>query len=315
MIKLSKRLQAVCDLVEAGSRVCDVGCDHAFVEIRLLQEGKIESALAMDVADGPLAKAKGNLELTELTDRCELRKSDGLAKFQPGEADTMICTGMGGILMRSILDAEPEKTASFRRLILSPQTEAALVREWLYRNNFHYLSEKLLMDEGKYYTIICVAPGGIGMKNGTEAGESSLVSQPSGRGNSVEPAEDGNRPDWQLLADAVHEMPEETLKKLNLERSSTERVLRDPGFRKLTENNYGPVILKSFIEGDPERPTESAEVFHQFLVDNLRSKLEIVRNLSEMPDSENAMDRLQEVSGEIGILQVLLASQKIWEMK
>ena len=61
MLTLSKRLQAICDMVTPGARICDVGCDHAYADIRLLQEGKIPHALAMDVADGPLASARSNL--------------------------------------------------------------------------------------------------------------------------------------------------------------------------------------------------------------------------------------------------------------
>ena len=135
MLTLSKRLQAICDMVTPGVRICDVGCDHAYADIRLLQEGKIPYALAMDVADGPLASARSNLELTELTERCDIRKSDGLAAYQAGEADCMICAGMGGILMRTLLEAEPEKALSFRELILSPQSEIYLVREWLIAND------------------------------------------------------------------------------------------------------------------------------------------------------------------------------------
>lgn len=326
MIKLSKRLQAVCDMVDAGSRVCDVGCDHAFVEIRLLQEGKAASALAMDVADGPLSKARTNLELTEMEDRCVLRKSDGLAEYRAGEADTMICTGIGGILMRSILDAEPEKAASFRQLILSPQTEIALVREWLCHNGFLITAEKFLLEDGKYYTIMKARPlrrkpcdqlsdraesearAQRAHSHGSNMGENrDHIRAGEERHDTVAPVHEA--PDWKILAAHVRTMPDQDIVRLSIDRDQTEKVLSDPGFRQFAENTYGPCILKEYIEGVP---SESAEVFHQFLVNTLRSKLLIVRNLSGMQDSENAMERLSEISGEIGILQVILASRMIY---
>ena len=116
MINLSKRLQTI---VTPGSRICDVGCDHAYLDIRLLQQETIPSALAMDVAPGPLSIAQQNLMLTGLSDRCETRLSDGLAGYKKGEAGTLVIAGMGGRLMASILSADPDKTESFRELILS----------------------------------------------------------------------------------------------------------------------------------------------------------------------------------------------------
>ena len=105
-VGLSKRLECIVELAGRGDTLCDVGCDHAHVPIRLLQEGRFCRAIGMDVIDGPLGKAKGNLELYGLDDKVELRLSDGLDAFQKGEADTLVITGMGGTLMREILMRE-----------------------------------------------------------------------------------------------------------------------------------------------------------------------------------------------------------------
>lgn len=316
MLTLSHRLQTICDMVTPGLRVCDVGCDHAYVDIRLLQEDKVPSALAMDVADGPLAIAASNLNLTELSDRCEVRKSNGLAAYHSGEADCMICAGMGGILMRSLLAAEPEKVSSFRELILSPQSEIYLVREWLFAGNYRITEERFLEDEGKYYTVMKIlCPGQDAAPCLTDQAKQAESAEQAGQEKSTEreawkqeetelPAQ--LRPDWEGLLEWIHLLPDETLDKALVHRKEMERILSDPGFRKLSEEMYGPCILYHFLEEGKE------PVFQKFLMENLRSRLVIIRELSRAAadaggGSENAGKRLQEIRGETGTLQVLLA--------
>ena len=271
-------------MVPPGRRVCDVGCDHAHVDIRLLQEEKITSALAMDVAPGPLARAKENLELTGLEDRCSLRLSDGLAAYEPGEADTLICTGMGGRLMRSILEAGAEKTASFRELILSPHREISLVREWLGQSGYVIADEVFLEDAGKFYAVMRVLPGAEGIC--------------------------GTGPDWDVLAHRVREMTKEEEQLLMADCGSVLPLLEDLSFRSHAENHYGPCILRKFLSGDGEdEPTRSS--FCRYLTGELREKLTIAGRLSEQRESENAAARLAQIGGTIGTLQVLLFLQQI----
>ena len=291
MLTLSKRLQAICDMVTPGVRICDVGCDHAYADIRLLQEGKISHALAMDVADGPLASARSNLELTELTERCEIRKSDGLAAYQAGEADCMICAGMGGILMRTLLEAEPEKVLSFRELILSPQSEIHLVREWLFANGCRISDESFFEDEGKYYTVMKVLC------------QDAL------------PLEQ-ERPDWQALAERIEGLPEEALKRAMVSGKELCRILRDPGFHRLTEERYGPCVLHRFLEEGKE------PCFQEYLTQTLRSRLKVAEGVSQAAagangeeGSSNARQRLSELWGEIGILQTLFAVRQLNQRK
>ena len=56
-MELSKRLRAVADLVSPGLIIADVGTDHAYVPIQLVEEGRIPSAIAMDINEGPLLRA------------------------------------------------------------------------------------------------------------------------------------------------------------------------------------------------------------------------------------------------------------------
>ena len=108
-VRLSDRLGAAAGMVTPGYRLCDVGCDHAHIPIALLGAGIIPGALGMDVIPGPLEKARENLDLYG-EDRVQLRMSDGLDAYRPGEADSLMITGMGGRIIQDILLREPDKT-------------------------------------------------------------------------------------------------------------------------------------------------------------------------------------------------------------
>lgn len=153
-LSMSDRLMSIAQMVPQGALVCDVGCDHAHVPIWLLKQGVIDRALGMDVIPGPLQKASENLEMYGEKDRVELRQSDGLDAYIPGEADTLIITGMGGRLIREILLREEEKTRSFRWIITEPQSDPWLVREALRILGFCIDREKLVFDHGKYYPTL-----------------------------------------------------------------------------------------------------------------------------------------------------------------
>lgn len=308
MIRLSKRLQTICDMVRPGIRICDVGCDHAYVDIRLLQENKITFALAMDVADGPLATARSNLELTELngSGRCELRKSDGLAAYETGEADCMICAGMGGILMESLLEAEAKKAASFDELLLSPQSEIHLVREWLWHSGFVIVEERFLEDEGKYYTVMRAVP------------EDKLAFHPD---------ETEFRPDWNRIADKIQSLSEDTIRQGGVDGGMICKILRSPAYQSLTEKTYGPCILKQYLEGvchsvencqeTAEAANESARCFEQFLAETIRGRLTIEADLThkledlEAERRQGILQRLQDIRAQIGVLQTLLAARML----
>ncbi|MCI2048343.1 MAG: class I SAM-dependent methyltransferase [Lachnospiraceae bacterium] len=165
-IRLSNRLTAVAGMVTPGSRLCDVGCDHAWVPVFLAEEGRIPHAIAMDVAEGPLGRARENIRKAGLSDCIEARLSDGLTAYVPGEADSLVIAGMGGILMASILEKEPGKTASFREIILGPQREFALLRSRLRGMHLGITGEKLIREDGKFYPILYCVPGAAGVSAG-----------------------------------------------------------------------------------------------------------------------------------------------------
>ena len=103
VMQLSKRLRAAAGMVTKGNIVADVGCDHAYTSIYLCKEGIAPRVIAMDVNKGPLQGAKTHVEQAGLSEQIDIRLSDGLQKLMPGEADTVLLCGMGGLLMIKIL--------------------------------------------------------------------------------------------------------------------------------------------------------------------------------------------------------------------
>lgn len=153
---LSDRLKAVASLVSAGNRVCDVGCDHGFVSIYLVQKGICPLAIATDAKIGPLAQAREHIAAYGLEAYIETRLSDGLRAYRIGEADSMICAGMGGKLMRRILEEDADKTDSFRELILQPQSDIQQFRVFLRRHDYLYADENMIEEDGKFYPMMRV---------------------------------------------------------------------------------------------------------------------------------------------------------------
>lgn len=158
-VTLSKRLRSVVSMVTAGNRVCDVGCDHGFVPIWLVQQTKSPWVLAMDLREGPLRAAGEHVVSYGLGRQIETRLSDGLHNYTIGEADTLICAGMGGGLMRRILETEREKAASFRELILQPQSEIEQFRRFLRESGYAIADEEMIEEDGKFYQVIRAVPG------------------------------------------------------------------------------------------------------------------------------------------------------------
>lgn len=158
-MQISERLRQIASLVTEGSRVADIGTDHAYVPIYLVKEGRAVRVLAMDVREGPLARAREHIREQGLSGCIEVRLSDGLSAYRRGEADSIVITGMGGELMVRILSGGAGKYEGVRELILSPQSEPFLVRRWLRENGFLTEREVMLCEDGKYYTIMRAAPG------------------------------------------------------------------------------------------------------------------------------------------------------------
>ena len=160
MKELGERLRAIVDFVDPGSRVADVGCDHAYVSIELAKE-KNCTCIAMDIKEGPLKSAEENIREAEkaaendsITGKITTRLSDGLTELAAGEVDTILIAGMGGHLILDILKNGASKIQSGMKLVLSPQSDLRLVRYELRKMNIFIEKERCLEDGGKWYFVL-----------------------------------------------------------------------------------------------------------------------------------------------------------------
>ncbi len=158
-MKLSDRLQAVASFVTPGLRVADIGTDHGYIPIYLTEQGIIPYAIAMDINKGPILRAQENIKENSLEKFIETRLSNGFDKLEPGEADCAVIAGMGGELITDILNNGRNVVDGLKELVLSPHSEVWLVRKYLHNNDFKIIDEKMIIDEGKFYTIIKVVKG------------------------------------------------------------------------------------------------------------------------------------------------------------
>lgn len=156
MIQLSQRLQAVADLAEDAGVVADVGTDHGYIPLFLIACGKAQRAIAMDINEGPLQRAREHIRQYNQQERIETRLSDGLSKLRPGEAQTIVIAGMGGALMKRIL-TEGEATAHAADcLVLQPQSELPMFRRFLVEYGYRILREDMVYEDGKFYSMMAV---------------------------------------------------------------------------------------------------------------------------------------------------------------
>ena len=155
-IQLSKRLETVASFVENGSRIADVGCDHGYIPIYLMGKGIIPGAIAMDVNQGPLMRARAHIQEYGLGDYITTRLSDGVKALNPGEADGVVIAGMGGPLMEKIITEGKVVLETVSYLILQPQSEIAHFRRFLHSAGYGIVQEEMVLEDGKYYPMMKV---------------------------------------------------------------------------------------------------------------------------------------------------------------
>ena len=159
-VQLSQRLKDVATFVPKDAKLLDVGSDHAYHPIYLLEKGLIRSAIAGEVVKGPYESALTNVSASGFKDKIDVRLANGLAAFEPSDAVTTITIcGMGGRLIADILDAGKDKLKGVKRLILQPNNREDDLRIWLKENNFAIVAEAIMTENGKYYEIMVAEAG------------------------------------------------------------------------------------------------------------------------------------------------------------
>lgn len=155
---LSKRLETVAGMVTPGNVTADIGTDHGYVPIYLIKNGICPKAYAMDINEGPIKSAIQNIRVEGLSEQIEVIQSDGMEKLEPEMADTVIIAGMGGELMVNILE-NSKVNHTVKEFILSPHRRGDLVRKYITHIDWHITDEKMLVDAGKFYTVMKAEKG------------------------------------------------------------------------------------------------------------------------------------------------------------
>ena len=157
---ISKRLETVASFVPQESVLLDVGSDHAYLPIELVEKAHIERAIAGEVVVGPYQSAVKNVESHGLSEKIQVRLANGLAAFEESDQVSVITiAGMGGRLIASILEEGFDKLAHVERLILQPNNREDDLRSWLQDHGFQIIAESILEEAGKFYEILVVESG------------------------------------------------------------------------------------------------------------------------------------------------------------
>ena len=158
-LPISKRLLCCASMVQPGSRVADIGTDHGYLGIYLLQSGAARHVIACDLRKDPLENARRNAKLFGVDGAMELRLSDGLEKILPDEVDTVVMAGMGGDLIQKILSQCPWRKREGLQFILQPQSAGNVLRRWLCEDGFEIRREEPVQDGHFLYTVMDIRQG------------------------------------------------------------------------------------------------------------------------------------------------------------
>ncbi len=158
-LRLQPRLACIASLVPHGARLADVGTDHGYLPVFLLQRGAIKSAIASDLRPEPLAHARRSAKEYGVEEKIDFRLCSGLEAIAPAEVDTIVIAGMGGELIVKLLEAAPWTRESVLTLILQPQTKSEMLRKWLAEKGYSFTKETLVRDKGTLYAVLCVTAG------------------------------------------------------------------------------------------------------------------------------------------------------------
>lgn len=266
-MQISERLRAVAGMVSPGCRLSDVGTDHAYIPIYLIQNGTVPQAIAMDINQGPLLRATENIRRYGLSGQIETRLSDGLEKLQAGEVDTILIAGMGGLLMVRILEYGRAVLPGCRELVLQPQSDIRSVRAWLEENGWQIDREDLVFEDGKYYPMMRAIRAKSFLHCDACLAESMFQTRPDEKGEQ-----------------------EKKTEMVRLDAEADDRNDSNEGIRHELELCYGPLLLKNH---------------HPLLPDYLSREERLCRQVLEAmqgKETEAANARREELREELELL-------------
>jgi tRNA (adenine22-N1)-methyltransferase len=158
-MKLSNRLKEIVRLTPQNSIVGDIGTDHGYIPAYLIQNNISKYIIATDISQGSLNKAIEYVKIANLENKIETRLGNGLEILQPFEIDTVIIAGMGGLLIKEILEKNQNMTDSITNFIFQPMIASRELRDYLIHNKFKIIEESLAKEDDKFYEIIYAKKG------------------------------------------------------------------------------------------------------------------------------------------------------------
>ena len=153
-MKSTDRLLKIASLVTKGKRVADIGTDHGYIPVYLLNKGYVDFAILADVNKGPLENARREVRHNNLSDKVDLRLGSGIEVLNENEVDEVIIAGMGGVLIGELLEAKKNVAHSLDKLILQPMQAQDELRKYLLNNGYEILDEVLVKEDFRIYEII-----------------------------------------------------------------------------------------------------------------------------------------------------------------
>ena len=153
-MKLTDRLLKIADLVTKGKKIADIGTDHGYIPVYLLNKGHVDFAILADVNKGPLENARSEVRHNNLTDKVDLRLGSGIEVLNENEVDEVIIAGMGGILISELLEDKKSVAHNLDKLILQPMQAQDELRKYLLNNGYEILDEVLVKEDFRIYEII-----------------------------------------------------------------------------------------------------------------------------------------------------------------
>ena len=157
IVHLTSRLALVASMVAPDERVVDIGTDHGYLPIWLIQQKIVHTVIATDIHEKPLEKARHNIEKYHLQEQIQCMLSNGLEKITPESVDTIIIAGMGGDTMIEILEAA--KWSHEKKLVLQPMSKCTKVRRYCRESGLSIVNEQLAEEMNRLYTVMTVSRG------------------------------------------------------------------------------------------------------------------------------------------------------------
>ena len=146
-------------MIKSDAVTADIGADHGKLSIALLQSGKTRHVLASDISEASLDKARALARSCGQTANIDFFVSPGLSHIMPGSVDSIVLAGMGGEQIADILEVHPEAARSAKQLVMQPMRGTAELRLYLHTHGYRTLDERIVLDAGRYYPLLCAADG------------------------------------------------------------------------------------------------------------------------------------------------------------